>query len=95
LDTLHISEEAKAFAEATFMKKKMYYNMRIKTLQRVFSTAKKIIRKAKNVKLSMLEEDLKLIQKRQTILSSLEKVSNLPHTHPTYISHLRHLNVEE
>lgn len=32
LDTLFISEEAKSFADATFMKKKMYYNMRIKTL---------------------------------------------------------------
>ena len=32
LDTLVISEEAKSFAEATFMKKKMYYNMRIKTM---------------------------------------------------------------
>lgn len=32
LDTLFISEEAKSFAEATFMKKKMYYNMRIKTM---------------------------------------------------------------
>ena len=34
LDTLFISDEAKSFAEATFMKKKMYYNMRIKTMQR-------------------------------------------------------------
>jgi hypothetical protein len=32
LDTLFISDEAKSFAEATFMKKKMYYNMRIKTM---------------------------------------------------------------
>jgi hypothetical protein len=32
LDTLLISEEAKAFAEGTFMKKRMYYNMRIKTI---------------------------------------------------------------
>ena len=38
LDMLSISEEAKQYAEATFMKKKMYYNMRIKTMQRIFST---------------------------------------------------------
>jgi hypothetical protein len=73
LDTLHISEEAKAFAEATFMKKKMYYNMRIKTLQRVFSTAKKVLRKAKHVKMSTLADDLPLIQKRQTYLHAMEK----------------------
>jgi Leucine-rich repeat (LRR) protein len=34
LDTLLISEDAKAFAESTYMRKKMYYNMRIKTMQR-------------------------------------------------------------
>ena len=34
LDTLRVSEEAKALAEATYIKKKMYYNMRIKTLKR-------------------------------------------------------------
>ncbi len=32
LDTLIINDDAKSFAEATFMKKKMYYNMRIKTM---------------------------------------------------------------
>lgn len=46
LDTLFISDEAKSFAEATFMKKKMYYNMRIKTIQRSFSTLGKLVRKA-------------------------------------------------
>jgi hypothetical protein len=34
---LTISEEAKNYAEATFMKKRMYYNMRIKTIQRLVS----------------------------------------------------------
>ena len=32
LDTMHVSEESKQFAETTFMKKRMYYNMRIKTI---------------------------------------------------------------
>ena len=32
LDTLMISEETKSVAEVTFMKKKIYYNMRIKTV---------------------------------------------------------------
>jgi hypothetical protein len=34
LDTNMISDESRHLAEATYMKKKMYYNMRIKTLKR-------------------------------------------------------------
>ncbi|EGR31925.1 leucine rich repeat protein [Ichthyophthirius multifiliis] len=62
LDTLFISEEAKSFAEATFMKKKMYYNMRIKTMQRSFSTLGKLIRKAMKIKLDSYNEDIANIQ---------------------------------
>ena len=32
LDTEMISDDSKNFAEGTFMKKRMYYNMRIKTI---------------------------------------------------------------
>lgn len=32
LDTMTVSDESKTFAETTFMKKRMYYNMRIKTI---------------------------------------------------------------
>ncbi|GFR51283.1 hypothetical protein Agub_g13641 [Astrephomene gubernaculifera] len=34
LDTLLLADETKALAEATFLKKQMYYNMRVKTLRR-------------------------------------------------------------
>jgi len=34
LDSLLVSEEAQSSTESTFMKKRMYYNMRIKTIQR-------------------------------------------------------------
>lgn len=47
LDTLHISDDAKAFAETTFMKKRMYYNMRIKTIQRNSSNLLKLIQVGK------------------------------------------------
>jgi hypothetical protein len=40
LDTLVLAEETKQLAEATFLKKQMYYNMRIKT---VFRNARNII----------------------------------------------------
>ena len=43
LDTFTISEEAKNYAEATFMKKKMYYNMRIKTIKRTASNIKQAV----------------------------------------------------
>lgn len=50
LDTLLLSDDMKSFAEATFMKKKMYYNMRIKTIQRTFSIINKLLKKAKKIK---------------------------------------------
>ncbi len=43
LDTLLLAEETKLLAEATFLKKQMYYNMRIKTMNR---NARNIIRMA-------------------------------------------------
>jgi Leucine-rich repeat (LRR) protein len=44
LDTLLVSEESKSFAETTFMKKRMYYNMRIKTIQRNTSNIMKLLK---------------------------------------------------
>ena len=43
LDTFTVAEEAKNYAEATFMKKKMYYNMRIKTIKRTASNIKQAV----------------------------------------------------
>ena len=43
LDTLLLADETKTLAEATFLKKQMYYNMRIKTMHR---NARNIIRMA-------------------------------------------------
>ncbi|KAL4442869.1 hypothetical protein ABPG74_010758 [Tetrahymena malaccensis] len=71
LDTLFISDEAKSFAEATFMKKKMYYNMRIKTMQRSFSTLGKLIRKARKIKLDSLNEDIANLQLKINQMQSL------------------------
>ena len=55
LDTLAVSEDAKAFAEATFMKKRMYYNMRIKTMQRNASNLVRMLKIAKKVKVFINE----------------------------------------
>jgi hypothetical protein len=50
LDTLSVSEDAKAFADATFMKKRMYYNMRIKTIQRNASNIIKLVKICKKIR---------------------------------------------
>ena len=50
LDTLYISDDAKAFADATFMKKRMYYNMRIKTIQRNASNIMKLLKVCKKIR---------------------------------------------
>lgn len=49
LDTLLITDDAKQLAEATYMKKKMYYNMRIKTLKR---NTTNILKKARDAMLN-------------------------------------------
>jgi len=47
---MDIAEDAKNYAEATFMKKRMYYNMRIKTIQRLVSNLIMAIEDYKNCK---------------------------------------------
>jgi hypothetical protein len=54
LDTLSLSDEAKIFAENTYMRKKMYYNMKIKTIERHFSTLSKLVKKASEIKIDSL-----------------------------------------
>ena len=54
LDTLEMTEDAKRYAEATFMKKKMYYNMRIKTIKRTFSAIIQICKKATLIKKDLI-----------------------------------------
>ena len=50
LDTLALAEETKQLAEATYMKKRMYYNMRIKTLRRNTTNALRIAQEGSNTK---------------------------------------------
>jgi hypothetical protein len=72
LDTLQISDEAKTFAETTFMKKRMYYNMRIKTIQRNASNLIKLIKMAKKVKCYRLSIDFKELTKK--LLDTLREI---------------------
>lgn len=74
LDTLQISDDAKAFADATFMKKRMYYNMRIKTIQRNASNIIKLVKicqKIRNFKIDI--SVTKLTKKLNEIARELEE----------------------
>ena len=52
------------------MRKKMYYNMKIKTIERHFSTLYKLIKKAAEIKIDSLNEDLENIYMKREDPSS-------------------------
>ena len=58
-----MTADAKRYAEATFMKKKMYYNMRIKTIKRVFSAIVKLCRRAIAIKKDILGENIAIMNR--------------------------------
>lgn len=49
-DNLVVNEEAKRCAEIEFKKKKIYYNMKIRALRRLFVTLQKVLKSAKNAR---------------------------------------------
>lgn len=74
LDTMIVSEESKTFADTTFMKKRMYYNMRIKTIQRNTSNIMKLLKICRKVRICKLEiSQSKLIKKLLEITRELEE----------------------
>lgn len=87
LDTLLISDDAKAFAEATFMKKRMYYNMRIKTLQRNSSNILKLIKVGKNLRTFKLDIDItRLTKKLYMVTRERDERTILPQSHPNELA---------
>ena len=74
LDTMIVSEESKTFAETTFMKKRMYYNMRIKTIQRNTSNIMKLLKICRKVRIAKLDiQQSKLIKKFLEISRELDE----------------------
>jgi Leucine-rich repeat (LRR) protein len=74
LDTMLLSEDAKHFAEATFMKKRMYYNMRIKTIQRNASNISKVLKISKKVRNFKIDIQVtKLLKKLSEVARELEE----------------------
>lgn len=58
LDMKIVLEDDKILAEATFMKKKMYYNMRIKTIQRNTTNLVRILKICKSLRRKKLESQI-------------------------------------
>ena len=75
-----MTEDAKRYAEATFMKKKMYYNMRIKTIKRTFSAIIQICKKATQIRKDKVNRLIAICNKSMAsfdlkrTLISMEKV---------------------
>lgn len=61
-DNLKVNEESKSCAEIEFKKKKIYYNMKIKGLRRMFITIKKILKSAKNARKDVIAQGIKLMK---------------------------------
>ena len=81
LDTYFISEENKNSAETTFMKKRMYYNMRIKTIRRNGSNMTKLLKICRKVRICKIDiQTSKLIKKLHEINRELEERQHLSQT---------------
>lgn len=79
LDSMYISRESKQLAEATYMKKKMYYNMRIKTLKRNANNVIRFAHDAMQVKAGHLSLNLNvLLRQRKDLSRILEERVLLP-----------------
>ena len=74
LDMTAVGEDVKAFAESTFMKKRMYYNMRIKTIQRNTSNIMKLLKICKRLRISKIESQTsKLTKKLQEVSREIDE----------------------
>ena len=79
LDGCPLSDDAKNMAEATYMKKKMYYNMRIKTMKRNCTNVLKKAQEAKQAAISQNNLSLNvLVRARKDVERELDERQFLP-----------------
>ena len=79
LDGCPLSDEAKNMAEATYMKKKMYYNMRIKTMKRNCTNVLKKAQEAKQAAISQKNLSLNvLVRARKDMEREVDERQFLP-----------------
>ena len=67
-DNLEVNEESKKCAEIEFQKKKIYYNMKIKALKRLFISLKKILKCAKGARKLVLSKSIRLMKQFKSVL---------------------------
>ena len=67
LDSLTVSEEAQSSTESTFMKKRMYYNMKIKTIQRASTNVLTISEGFKMKRIGKIYEKCTQVSKFMTL----------------------------
>lgn len=71
----------------------MYYNMRIKTIERTFSTLSKLIQKAQKIKLDGINEDLaNLCIKINDIGMELQKIKDLQEIYDLKKEEINHID---
>jgi Leucine-rich repeat (LRR) protein len=79
LDGCPLSDDAKNMAEATYMKKKMYYNMRIKTMKRNCTNVLKKAQEAKQAAISQNNLSLNvLVRARKDVEREVDERQFLP-----------------
>eukprot|EP00736_Rhodelphis_marinus_P003488 Rmarinus@m.14061 len=79
LDGIPLMSETKQIAEATYLKKKMYYNMRIKTLKRNATNIIKKATEAKQAKVSQVNLNMNvLLRQKKDIERELAERTHLP-----------------
>ena len=79
LDANIIADDARQLAEATYMKKKMYYNMRIKTLKRNTSNVIRKAMEARQTKVSQINLNLNvLLRQAKDVERALHELQRLP-----------------
>lgn len=79
LDGVPITEENRHMADATFLKKKMYYNMRIKTLKRNTSNVLKKAQEYMNSRINEINLNLNvLLRMKKELEREIDEIEYLP-----------------
>lgn len=72
-DSLVINDESRKSAVVEFKRKRIYYNMKVKCLKRLFTTVDKLLRAVKNKKKDACSSDLRLLGQFKSMLGDKHK----------------------
>lgn len=74
-DSLVINDESRKSAVVEFKRKRIYYNMKVKCLKRLFTTIDKLLRAVKNKKKENCTNDLRLLMQFRSLLGDKHQES--------------------